>query len=80
MIGFYEPMASLTVTNAFGDTMLHYAAKNNRINVVKYLMLRGLDIKLENKFFETAIFYAAEMGNTEIVMLLMKDKRTQLEH
>ena len=43
-------------------------------------MLRGFDIKMENKFFETAIFYAAEMGNTEIVMLLMKDKRTQLEH
>jgi len=39
-------------------------------------MLRGIDIGIENKFNETAIYYAAEMGNIEIVTLLMKDKRT----
>lgn len=80
VIGFYEPLASLTVANQFGDTMLHFAAKNNQITVIKYLMLRGLDIRIQNKFNETAIFYAAEMGSIEIVTLLMKDKRTLLEH
>jgi|LauGreDrversion4_2_1035121.scaffolds.fasta_scaffold10559_5 hypothetical protein len=39
-------------------------------------MLRGFDTRATNKFFETAAFYAAEAGNVEILMLLLKDKRT----
>ncbi len=73
-------MANLNVANKFGDTMLHFAAKANQTQVVKYLMLRGFDTRATNKFFETAAFYAAEAGNVEILMLLLKDKRTQIDH
>mmetsp|Transcript_21729 Transcript_21729/g.26779 ORF Transcript_21729/g.26779 Transcript_21729/m.26779 type:complete len:101 (-) Transcript_21729:457-759(-) len=47
--------------------------------MVTYLLLRGADPNIMNRFEETPIFSAAEMGSKEVLDILMSDKRTKFE-
>jgi hypothetical protein len=41
--------------------------------------LKGVDPNQENKFLETPIFIAAEMGSLTVLNVLAGDKRTKIE-
>jgi ankyrin repeat protein len=45
-----------------------------------YLLLNKLSPNVINKFGETPIFFAAEQGNLDVLNILSKDKRVNLEH
>ena len=56
-----------------GMTPLIIAAKNNRIDLVKYLLYRGADIEKKDDRGRTALLEAAKYGNTHIVKILINN-------
>ena len=81
VLKFYEsPSHPLSYVNQFGEGLLHYAAKGNQSKLTAYLLLRGLDPNVENRFLETPIFIAAEMGSIEVLNMLASDARCKAEH
>jgi len=80
-IKFLEgPQYPLTYQNTFGDSLLHFAAKGGQAKMTLYLLLKGLNPMVKNKFHEVPIFLAAESGHVDVVNILAKDHRTDLEH
>eukprot|EP00158_Paraphelidium_tribonemae_P010197 Partr_v1_DN38123_c0_g1_i1_m1501 putative Zinc finger, DHHC-type containing len=54
-------------------TMLHWAAINNRLLVVRYLLSQGADPRLPGGVLkETALQWAARQGHLEVVMELLR--------
>ena len=81
VIKFLEgPSHPITYRNSFGDSLLHFAAKGGQAKTCLYLMLKGISPMVQNKFNETPIFLAAENGHIDVVNILAKDPRTNLEH
>lgn len=58
-------------TDMFGDTPLHYAARERNLVVVKALIGKKADVNRQNKKGETPVFLAAGRGDAEIVKLLL---------
>ena len=58
-----NPKYRIDFVNDFNEGLLHFAAKGNKEKMVHYLLLRGLDPNSVNKFQESPIFIAAEMGS-----------------
>ena len=50
---------------------LYEAIKNNDIELVKLLLIQGVDINIRDNYGETPLFKAAQNGKTEIVKLLL---------
>lgn len=48
--------------------------------MVSYLLQKGCDPNVQNKFLETPMFIAAEMGAELVLNILASDKRTKIEH
>mmetsp|Transcript_34350 Transcript_34350/g.45228 ORF Transcript_34350/g.45228 Transcript_34350/m.45228 type:complete len:109 (+) Transcript_34350:349-675(+) len=48
--------------------------------MVAYLLKRGVDPNVQNKFKESAIFISAEMGAKQVLHTLFTDKRTKFDH
>ena len=69
----------ISFQNNFGEGLLHYAAKGNQDRMVHYLLLRKVDPNMLNKFKESAIFVAAEMGSMEVLLSFYSDKRTKVD-
>ena len=54
-----------------GFTLLHYAAKENRLEVIEYLVSSGCDINAIDDDKQTALHKSAIYGHTESVKLLI---------
>jgi ankyrin repeat protein len=81
VIKFLEgPSYPNTYKNNFGDSLLHFAAKGGQAKMCLYLLYKGINPMMQNKFNETPIFLAAEAGYLDVVNILAKDPRTNLEH
>ena len=74
-----SPQHQITYVNNFGEGLLHYAAKGNQEMMTAYLLLRGLNPNVENRFLETPIFIAAEMGSMNVLTLLVDFKQTKVD-
>ena len=55
-----------------GFTMLHHAAKENRPDIIKFLVNSGCDINVEDDEGQTALHKAAMFGNVESMHLLLE--------
>ena len=75
-----SPQFNLSYANAFGEGLLHYAAKGNQAKMVSYLLQKGVDPNMQNKFLETPMFIAAEMGSEQVLHILASDKRCRIDH
>lgn len=73
------PQYRIDFVNGFGEGLLHYAAKGNQERMVAYLLKRGIDPNVQNKFRESAIFIAAEMGAKQVLHTLYSDRRTKTD-
>ena len=81
VIRFYESgMYPITFQNQFGDSLLHFACRGNQVKVVYYLLKRGLKVTVQNKFYETPLFAAAESGSVDIMTLLCQNKDLKIDH
>ena len=55
----------------FGFTLLHYAAKENRLEIIEYLVSNGCDINAVDDEGQTALHKSTVFGHTESVKLLI---------
>ena len=55
------------MANKYGETPLHYTAKNGKLETLKYLVERGADINMADKSGDKAQHFAAE--NNDIGMI-----------
>lgn len=60
--------------------MLHFAAKGGQAKMTMYLIHKQMNPMTLNKFQESSIFLAAEQGHIDVVNILAKDPRQNLEH
>ena len=56
-----------------GDTPLFYAAKAGHVDTISFLLNQQVSINHSNIFGKTAIFYAAENSQLEVIDLLVKN-------
>lgn len=75
-----SPSQPITYRNNFGDSLLHFASKGGQAKMALYLLHKGVNPMIQNKFNETPIFLAAEAGHVDVVNILAKDPRANLEH
>ena len=63
----------INLADSAGYTALHYAARSNHINLVKFLILKGACVNCQTRAGgETPLHRAAYMGNQEIIELLVQ--------
>ena len=55
----------------FGFTLLHYAAKENRVEVIEYLVSNGYDVNAADDDEQTPLHKSAMFGHTKSVKLLI---------
>ena len=65
-----SPSSAIASHQVDGWAALHFAAYNGRLAIVKRLLQRGVDPSTRNKDGKTALDYARERGNSEVVALL----------
>ena len=63
---------NIEATNSYGDTALHFAAKNGKYDVVQLLLQLGANMKATNRSGATALHHAATNGKNDVVRLLLK--------
>ena len=63
-------LAQINCKYQFGFTLLHYAAKENRVEVIEYLVSSGCDINAVDDDEQTPLHKSAMFGRTESVKLL----------
>ena len=56
-----------------GSTLMHFAAADDRLDVMKWLKEQGEDVNAENNYTETPMYIASIYGNLEI-MKWLKDQ------
>jgi len=67
--------ADIDATGKDGRTMLHLAAENGHVEIVRYLVEeKGLDINAKYKDRYTPLHFAVENGHVEIVRYLVEEK------
>ena len=64
-------LAQINCKYQFGFTLLHYAAKENRVEVIEYLVSSGCDINAADDDKQTPLHKSAMFGHTESVKLLI---------
>ena len=55
----------------FGFTLLHYAAKENRVEVIEYLVTSGCDVNAVDDDGQTPLYKSAMFGHQQSVQLLI---------
>jgi len=68
-----EDPTLLHAKNGIGETVLHYAAVENGINEVSWLIARGSDINTRSDFGETPLMEAATLDHYKMCKMLLEN-------
>ncbi|WP_341815111.1 ankyrin repeat domain-containing protein [Wolbachia endosymbiont (group A) of Chalcis sispes] len=63
--------ANINAKDKNGNTSLHLAAMNGKIDVAKVLLKHNADVNAKNNEGKTALYYAAKYNHQELVELLL---------
>ena len=58
------------LSDQFGRTALHYAARRDKINPIKLLLKKNADLNLKERNGATPLHFAAEKGHLKVVQYL----------
>ena len=61
--------------DVYNNTPLHEAALWGRKDLVQYLLAKGADPKVEDKYGRTPLYWAEKRGHTPIVELFISELR-----
>ncbi|GFR67449.1 death-associated protein kinase 1 [Elysia marginata] len=61
----------LNTANKHGETAVHMAASGGHVEVLKFLVSKGVDISIRDKQGDSAVYWAARQGHTEIIRCLV---------
>jgi hypothetical protein len=67
-----EQGVAVDITDAAGDTPLHYAVKRNNVHVAAFLLHSKASVALANKQGQTPLHYAVRHGAVECVVRLVE--------
>ena len=72
--GAVDALGSATSTDGrpITTTLLHAAASNNQLEIVRELLERGASVDLQNSFGRTALMDAAFYGHLSVLPLLLQ--------
>jgi ankyrin repeat protein len=62
----------ICVKNGIGETVLHYLAVENELELVKWLHNMGSNLDTTNEFGNTPLSEAAGLGNLEVCVFLLE--------
>ncbi|CDF33838.1 unnamed protein product [Chondrus crispus] len=66
--------ADLTISNAFGETVIHLAARKGQDELLNALLKAGVDVNAKSRGYEeTAMHVAAKEGHSDFVRALAKN-------
>ncbi len=68
----YKRLEVINAQDKRGNTAVLHAIRNNREDVAKALILEGADLRLKNEADQTALMFAAAVGNTELILECVK--------
>lgn len=74
LTGIYS--GAINVTDKYGNTALHYAAKFGRVEIFKFLVMNGSDLLIKNVQGFCPGHFAACNGCVEIIEILVKEEGT----
>ena len=63
----------LETKDTAGRTALHFAANSGHLEIVKYLLAKGIDINLKSSANTTPLHFAAFSGHLDIVKWLVEN-------
>lgn len=70
------------INNKYGaeqDSLLHLAVMLGKVDAVRYLINKGIDVNVQNALLHTPLHLAAGCGNAEIVEVLVKEGNAELD-
>ena len=76
---FERKQIDLNARNQDKDSFLTYAVKCRAINFVSYLLKRGINVNLENKYGNTALHYAFMDQNYELADILLQHEADEFK-
>jgi ankyrin repeat protein len=62
---------SINTADEGGQTPLHYASGEGHIDIVRFLVSKGVDVNVRDDEGDTPLHYVADSGHTEIAKLLV---------
>ena len=66
-----DPDCDINASNQDGNTVLHFAVKDDRLPVVRLLVERGADVNARNHNSDTPLHWAVYRGHGEIIEYLV---------
>lgn len=67
-----DGIRNVNATEADGTTALHYAVRNNDIDMIRELLRKKADVNVRTRYGITPVYLAAQNGSAEAMALLLK--------
>jgi hypothetical protein len=64
---------NVNVKDVYGETPLHWAAKNGHVEIARVLLQNGAEVNVRNNYGNTPLHYAAIHGHVDILHLLVEN-------
>jgi len=77
IISFIEEVGNINVQDEYGDTLLHYAYRNNYPKIAQYLISQGANLNKQNRCGSTPL-HIAWMKNCEKIVHLLVEHNAHL--
>ena len=66
----------INAVDGSGNMMLHYAARQNNVELIEILLAEGADINAVNMMGQNSLQIAAEFGNNEAFKILLAAEKS----
>ncbi|NLB85105.1 MAG: hypothetical protein GX794_03205 [Acholeplasmataceae bacterium] len=65
---------SYLISDEYGNTLLHYAARTTNVEMISFLISQGIDVNSLNDQLESPLFSAVKTGSLDVVKLFIQEE------